>query len=133
MKNFVVFAFLIQFISLLNSSLGAQNDYTRLFSKCTEEKNAFDCLKRRALNILDSAVKEDSVYNLNDMISIAKDPKFVESADSRNLQNYSLDDQLEKKFYEYISSRSIQFTIPGNIIEGTLLFTYLNRIAITHC
>ncbi|XP_046488935.1 uncharacterized protein [Neodiprion pinetum] len=118
-RHAVVFTLIIMLASFSNLSLAAQNEYTQLFGKCAEEKNTFDCLKRKALNILDSAVKEDSVYTLNDLISIKRDPKFVVISDnSRSLENDTLDDQLERKFYEYLSSRSIQFTIPGNIIEG---------------
>lgn len=126
-KHAIVLTLIAQLISFFGSSLASQNDYTQLFGKCAEEKSAFECLKRKALNILDSAIKEDSVYSLSDIVSIKRDPKFVVEENSRSLNNDTLDDKLERKFYEYLTSRSIQFTIPGNIIEGNATSSFPNH------
>lgn len=100
-------------------------DYGKLFERCTSEKNTFDCLKRRALEVLDTAIRDDSVYAINDFVSIAKDPAAVASSQQRSQGGSyndtgakTLDEQLDRKFYEYLASRSIKLTIPGDVVEG---------------
>ncbi|XP_018372123.1 PREDICTED: uncharacterized protein LOC108767003 [Trachymyrmex cornetzi] len=100
----------------------AKSEYTSLFERCTNEKNTFNCFKRRALEILDSAIQDDSVYKINDYISITKDPTSTarshNSMKSENGTELSLDQKLDNKFYEYLTSRSVKLTIPGNAFEG---------------
>lgn len=100
----------------------SRNEYTRLFDKCAVEKNAFDCLKRRALEILDSAIKDDTVYVLNEYVSIGRDPsaiaKSVDRSFKENGTELSLDQMLDNKFHEYISSRNVKLTIPGDAFQG---------------
>ncbi|XP_011703627.1 PREDICTED: uncharacterized protein LOC105459370 [Wasmannia auropunctata] len=100
----------------------AKSEYTNLFERCANEKNTFDCFKRRALEILDSAIQDDSVYKINDYISITKDPSSTarsrSSMSSENGTELSLDQELDNKFYEYLTSRSVKLTIPGNAFEG---------------
>lgn len=112
----------------------AKNEYIKLFEKCTNEKNTFDCFKRRALEILDSAIHDDSVYKVNDYISITKESTITgrdyNPTTSENGTELSLDEKLDNKFYEYLSSRSIKLTIPGNAFEGSnLKFNYIIRIS----
>lgn len=99
-------------------------DYTKFFERCAKEKNTFDCLKRRALDVLDRAIEDKTVYVINDYVSIAKDPiadREQKSAwDNNNNTALSLDDQLDRKFHEFFSSRSIKLTIPGDVIEGRI-------------
>lgn len=107
----------------------AKSEYTRLFERCTKEKNTFDCFKRRALEILDSAIQDDSVYKINDYISITKDPASARSYNSMTSENgteLSLDEKLDNMFYEYLTSRSVKLTIPGNTFEG-------NRLLLINC
>ena len=101
----------------------AGDSYGKLFERCTNEKNTFDCLKRRALEVLDTAIKDDSVYVINDFISIAKDPASTindqqRSGMSNDTAVKSLDEQLDKKFHDYLASRNIKLTIPGDAIQG---------------
>ncbi|XP_008548244.1 uncharacterized protein LOC103571747 [Microplitis demolitor] len=101
-----------------------RGDYVKFFEKCTKEKNTFDCLKRRALDVLDRAVKDDTVYVVNDYVSIAKDPAVIPDSDEEqrsagdNNKTVSLDEKLERKLHDYLASRSIKLTIPGGVIEG---------------
>lgn len=117
----------------------AKSEYMNLFDRCTNEKNTFDCFKWRALKILDSAIQDDSVYKINDYISITKDSASIarshNSMASENDTELSLDQKLDNKFYEYLTSRSMKLTIPGNAFEGTnisrlLLINYIikNRL-----
>lgn len=98
--------------------------YGKLFERCTTEKNTFDCLKRRALEVLNTAIKDDSVYVINDFVSVAKDPassvasKEQQQQSSNDTAVKSLDEQLAKKFQDYLASRSIKLTIPGDAIQG---------------
>ncbi|XP_029669806.1 uncharacterized protein LOC115239432 [Formica exsecta] len=100
----------------------AKSEYTKLFERCTKEKNTFDCFKRRALEILDAAIYDNSVYKINDYISITKDAastaRNFNSMTSENNTELSLDQKLDNKFYEFLSSRSVKLTIPGNAFEG---------------
>nr|XP_034179018.1 uncharacterized protein LOC117603716 [Osmia lignaria] len=101
----------------------SKNEYTKLFDKCASEKNAFDCLKKRALDILDSAIRDDSVYVLNDYVSLEKDPAVVTRSTDRSFKDengteLSLDQKLDNKFHEYLSSRSVKLTIPGDVFQG---------------
>lgn len=117
-----VFALLLlACLLLLLDPAHARNEYTRLFDKCAAEKNAFDCLKRRALEILDSAIKDDTVYVLNEYVSIGRDPaapKNIDRSLKENGTELSLDQMLDNKFHEYISSRNVKLTIPGDAFQG---------------
>jgi len=107
----------------------AKSEYTNLFERCANEKNTFDCFKRRALEILDSAIQDDSVYKINDYISITKDPTSIarshDSMTSENGTELSLDQKLDNKFYEYLTSRSVKLTISGNAFEGNIILKLL--------
>lgn len=99
--------------------------YGKVFGRCTKEKNTFECLKRRALEILDDAVKDETVYVVNDFISIGRDARAARSLmEPRTLEvenatkPKTLDEELDRKFSEYLSSRSIKLTIPGDAFEG---------------
>ncbi|XP_034949797.1 uncharacterized protein [Chelonus insularis] len=102
---------------------GNQADYIKFFERCTKEKNTFDCLKQKAIDVLDRAIKDDSVFVINDYVSIAKDKAVIESK-SLNIDNdknntaLSLDEKLDQKFNDFLSSRSIKLTIPGDAIQG---------------
>ncbi|XP_035723459.1 uncharacterized protein LOC118442218 [Vespa mandarinia] len=117
--NFTIFA--LYLVTICHIVIG-KNEYTKLFEKCTNEKNSFNCLKRRALEIFDSAIDDDSVYVLNDFISIGRDPTSLARSNKgmkiHNITEKSLDEQLDNKFHEYLSSRNIRLTIPGNTFEG---------------
>lgn len=107
----------------------AKSEYTKLFERCTSEKNTFDCFKQRALEILDTAIHDDTVYQINDYIAITKDPaSTARSYSSENSTELSLDQKLDNKFYEYLSSRSLKLTIPGNAFEGTTISTEITFI-----
>lgn len=112
-------------LAVFCNSVTAKSEYTNLFERCTNEKNTFDCFKRRALEILDTAIQDDSVYKINDYISITKDPASIaknrESMTPENGTDISLDQKLDNKFYEYLTSRSVKLTIPGNAFEGNIL------------
>ncbi|KAH0557706.1 uncharacterized protein LOC123271905 [Cotesia glomerata] len=99
-----------------------RGDYVKFFEKCTKEKNTFDCLKKRALDVLERAVEDDTVYVVNDYVSIARDPKvipdIIQRSSGENDTALSLDDKLDRKLHEYLASRSIKLTIPGGVIEG---------------
>lgn len=107
-------------LAILSNLVTAKSEYTRLFERCANEKNTFDCFKRRALEILDSAMQDDTVYKINDYVSITKDPASVARSYStaENDTELSLDEKLDNKFYEFLSSRSVKLTIPGNAFEG---------------
>lgn len=109
-------------ILVLSDLAQGRNDYVKFFEKCTTEKNTFDCFKRKAVEVLDSAIKDESVYVINDYVSIAKDPNVKNSDEGQeNATERSLDQELDSKFHEYLSSRSVQLTIPGDSFEGMLL------------
>ncbi|XP_078051735.1 uncharacterized protein LOC144477876, partial [Augochlora pura] len=117
-SDFVLVLCLIATIGLAE----CKNEYTKLFDRCASEKNAFDCLKRRALEILDSAIYDDQVYVLNDYVSIAKDPAVSARSDDggykeQNATELSLDQKLDQKFHQYLASRSVKLTIPGDAFE----------------
>lgn len=113
---------------VVGSHAKSSEAYGKLFGRCTKEKNTFECLKRRALEILDDAIKDDSVYQVNEFIAIGRDANVARSLELQPLENStsrSLDDQLDRKFHDYLSSRSIKLTIPGDALqEGnyTILF-----------
>lgn len=101
----------------------SRNEYTKLFDRCSREKNAFDCLKQRALEILDTAIKDDSVYVINDYVSIARDTAAAAGGTDRSFNDsneteLSLDQKLDNKFHEYLASRSFKLTIPGDTFQG---------------
>lgn len=120
-----------------------KNEYTKLFDKCASERNAFDCLKKRALDILDSAIRDDSVYVVNDYVSLEKDPAAVTGNTDRSFKDengteLSLDQKLDNKFHEYLTSRSVKLTIPGDVFQGRgtwakLLYSNLDSFGDISC
>ncbi|KZC11137.1 PREDICTED: uncharacterized protein LOC107189166 [Dufourea novaeangliae] len=123
MRNWIVNFILVLHLTALIALTEGKNVYTKLFNRCANEKNAFDCLKQRALEILDSAAKDDSVYVLNDYISIARDPAAVARSGDRSFKDengteLTLDEKLDDKFHEYLASRSVKLTIPGDAFQG---------------
>ncbi|XP_014222027.1 uncharacterized protein LOC106649238 [Trichogramma pretiosum] len=106
------------------ASLVAGEGYVKLFERCSKEKNTFDCFKKKSLDILDGAIRDDSPLVVNDYISITKDANAAKKLEQQSLENAttsqsrSLDDMLEKKFNDYVTSRSIKLTIPGDVFEG---------------
>ncbi|XP_072751009.1 uncharacterized protein [Anoplolepis gracilipes] len=98
----------------------AKSEYTKLFERCANENYTFDCFKRRALEILDEAIYDNSVYKINDYISITKEAtaRNYNSMSPENDTALSLDERLDNKFYEYLSSRSVKLTVPNNVFEG---------------
>ncbi|XP_011880700.1 PREDICTED: uncharacterized protein LOC105569119 [Vollenhovia emeryi] len=120
-RRFVVWILHFFHLAVLCNLVTAKSEYTNLFERCAKEKNTFDCFKRRALEILDSAIHDDSVYKINDYISLTKDPASTARSfptTSENGTELSLDQQLDNMFYEYLTSRSLKLTIPGNAFEG---------------
>jgi hypothetical protein len=117
-------------LALLCNLATAKNEFTRLFERCTKEKNTFDCFKHRALEILDSAIHDNTVYRINDYISISRDPAAAAKNYymSENDTHLSLDEKLDSKFYEYLSSRSLKFTIPGNAFEGLRAIKFIDFV-----
>lgn len=119
-------------LALFCNLVSGKSEYTKLFERCTNEKNTFDCFKRRALEILDSAIHDDSVYKINDYISITKDSASVARSQapamSENATELSLDQELDNKFYEYLTSRSLKLTIPGNAFEGSFWFRSIDKL-----
>jgi len=115
-------------LALLCNLATAKNEFTRLFERCANEKNTFDCFKRRALEILDSAIHDNTVYRINDYVSISRDPAATAKNYymSENDTQLSLDEKLDSKFYEYLSSRSLKFTIPGNAFEGLRAIKFID-------
>ncbi|CAL7938069.1 unnamed protein product [Xylocopa violacea] len=114
--------FIVHLVLLFDLAL-SKSEYTKLFDKCGREKNAFDCLKRRALEILDAAIMDDSVYALNEYVSIGRDPAALARTSNRSFKDengteLSLDQMLDNKFHEYIASRSVKLTIPGDTFQG---------------
>ncbi|XP_068977895.1 uncharacterized protein [Bombus flavifrons] len=121
-KNRTRYIIFITHLMLLFNLALSKNEYTKLFDKCVIEKNAFDCLKRKALDILDSAINDDTVYVLNDYVSIGRDPAAIARSDrsfkDENGTELTLDQKLDNKFYEYITSRNVKLTIPGDAFQG---------------
>lgn len=118
-KNRTRYIIFITHLTLLFNLALSKNEYTKLFDKCVREKNAFDCLKRKALDILDSAINDDTVYVLNDYVSIGRDPAAIaRSFKDENGTELTLDQKLDNKFYEYINSRNVKLTIPGDAFQG---------------
>ncbi|XP_014212826.1 uncharacterized protein LOC106642528 [Copidosoma floridanum] len=112
---------LLLLLSTAESRGSSGEGYVKLFERCTKEKNTFDCLKKRALDILDSAIKDDTVYAVNDYISIGRDARAARSIELQSDENSTargLDEQLDQKFNDYLSSRSVKLTIPGDALEG---------------
>ncbi|XP_031847317.1 uncharacterized protein LOC116433402 [Nomia melanderi] len=116
------FVLIVQLTALLVLAEG-RSEYTKLFDRCAREKNTFDCLKKRALEILDSAIRDETVYVLNDYVSIARDPASANRTADRafkeeNATELTIDQKLDNKFHEYLASRSVQLTIPGDAFQG---------------
>lgn len=123
-RRLIIWILHLFYLTVFCNLVTAKSEYTSLFQRCTNEKNTFDCFKRRALEILDSAIQDNSVYQINDYISITKDPASIarsHNSTSENGTELSLDQKLDNKFYEYLTSRSVKLTIPGNAFEGNKL------------
>lgn len=102
--------------------------YLKVFERCVTEKNAFECLKKRSLEILDSAIQDETVYKVNDYVSVGRDANVARKLELESSngteegQGRGLDDQLDKKLHDYLATRSLKLTIPGDAFEGEFFY-----------
>lgn len=120
-----------------SSESGNLKVFFRVLEKCGEVSDMGSCLKLKAVNLLDRALSIDAPLPVTDYLSIAKDPEVkddivkkttnnvkseieLEASLPKNLDEKSstLDTMLEDRVSRFLRTRTIQFTLPADILEG---------------
>lgn len=119
-----------------SSDSGNLKVFFRVLEKCGEVSDMGSCLKLKAVNLLDRALSIDAPLPITDYLSIAKDPEVkddngkkaaavkseieLEASLPKNLDEKSstLDHMLEDRVSRFLQSRTIQLTLPTDVLEG---------------
>ncbi|XP_014241353.1 uncharacterized protein LOC106662063 [Cimex lectularius] len=85
------------------------------------------CIRIKALAFLDKALAYDAPLVVNDFLTITRDAGTANNSSARfdtkthvdqGTKDDVLDEMIMDRILNYLRSRSLQFTIPANIIEG---------------
>lgn len=126
-------------LALFAGSAFTESDYSNLkvlynaIEKCSEDKDVGVCLKIKAIGIMDRALVQDEPLPLTDYVAIAKDPTArindnvyneTETEIAARLprsyeeKSSTLDQMLYDRLNKYLETRTLQLSIPTDILEG---------------
>nr|CAD7265325.1 unnamed protein product [Timema shepardi] len=110
----------------------------KVVSDCSHREDIMVCLKMKAVNFMDKALSMKTPLPITDYLSLSVDPSTKEetSGDMKTDQvlseaqleeslprsldekSSSLDTMLQQRVDKFLDSRTVQFTIPKDILEG---------------
>lgn len=84
---------------------------------CVGQASTVECLKQEVLSGLDTAIKDNSTWYLNDYLALEKDMKWSSEVDQANHSNSSGD--WKSKIMDLMESRSLKVKVlPLVQVEG---------------
>ncbi|XP_046671064.1 uncharacterized protein LOC124361073 [Homalodisca vitripennis] len=119
-------------VVLADSDLSSLKLFYRVVEKCGDDADVYSCLKMKAVGLLDRALSMDTLP-ISNYITITKDPKAhevppptlrtegeLEASLPRDQQKKSavLDEMLEDRVSRYLDTRTIQLSMPADVLEG---------------
>lgn len=132
MKTAVVLACCLAAVLAADSDLGNFSLIARVIDKCSDHSDVYSCLKLKAVGLLDRALTVDTLP-ISEYVSITKDPKVkdltphvvktegeLEASLPRDMEKKSavLDEMLDDRVSRYLDSRTIQLSMPADVLEG---------------
>jgi hypothetical protein len=109
----------------------------RLITDCSKAADMSVCLKIKAVTVLDRVASLRTPLQINDYVSLARDPLFKEEGPQgrslrpltetqleeslpRSAEDRSgrLDDMLQEKLDTFLQSRTLQLSFPADVFEG---------------
>jgi hypothetical protein len=109
----------------------------RLISDCAKTSDMSVCLKIKAVTVLDRVASLKTPLEINDYVSLARDPVYKEDgAQGRSLKplsetqleeslprsieerNGQLDEMIQEKLDTFLQSRTLQLNFPADVFEG---------------
>lgn len=109
----------------------------RLISDCAKTSDMSVCLKIKAVTVLDKVTSLKIPLEINDYVSLARDPMYKEDGpQGRSLKllsetqleeslprsteerNGRLDEMIQEKLDTFLQSRTLQLKFPADVFEG---------------
>jgi hypothetical protein len=108
----------------------------RLVTDCAKAPEMSVCLKMKAVTVLDRIASLTTPLQINDYVSLARDPAYEEGPQGRSLKplsetqleeslprsaeerNGRLDDMIQEKLDTFLQSRTLQLNFPADVFEG---------------
>jgi hypothetical protein len=113
----------------------------RLIADCAKTPDMSVCLKMKAVTFLDRAVSVKAPFEINDYVSLARNPMYKEEGpQGRSIRplsdaqleeslprsveerNERLDEMIQDKLDSLLRSRTLQLNFPTDMFEGEFLF-----------
>lgn len=130
--------FLLGAVTSVHSD-GSLSLVARVVDKCSDHSDIYSCLKLKAVSLLDRALTVD-VLPVSEFVTITKDPKAnvtapavktegeLEASLPRDLEKKSLilDEMLDDRVSRYLDSRTIQLSMPADVLEGDKIVFIFN-------
>jgi hypothetical protein len=117
----------------------------RLITDCAKASDMTVCLKIKVATVLDRVTSLKTPLQLNDYISLARDPEYTDDGpQGRSLKplsekqleeslprpaeerNGRLDEMIQEKLDTFLQSRTLQLSFPADVFEGQSYFFTLN-------
>jgi len=116
----------------------------RLITDCAKTSDISVCLKMKVVTFLDRIVSLRTPLQINDYISLARDPAYKEGPQGRSMKPLSeaqleeslpramderssrLDEMIQEKLGNFLQSRSLQMSIPADAFEGEFMLWHID-------
>ncbi|XP_022196322.2 uncharacterized protein LOC111053708 [Nilaparvata lugens] len=111
---------------------GGLNAIYKTVEKCSADRDVGVCLKLKAVALMDRALRQPDAIALTDFVSVVKDPSAASAASDNESESdiaarlprsyddksRSLDEMLWDRLYRFLQTRTLQFSIPADVLEG---------------
>lgn len=116
----------------------------RLVTDCARTSDISVCLKMKVVTFLDRITSFKAPLQINDYISLARDPEYKEDSQARLMKPLSeaqleeslpraiderssrLDEMIQEKLDNFLQSRSLQMSIPADVFEGKFMSRHID-------
>jgi len=116
----------------------------RLITDCAKTSDISVCLKMKFVTFLDRIVSLRAPLQINDYISLARDPAYKEGPQGRSMKplseaqleeslpramderNSRLEEMIQEKLGNFLQSRNIKMSIPADVSEGEFLLRHID-------
>ncbi|RZF48326.1 hypothetical protein LSTR_LSTR010289 [Laodelphax striatellus] len=108
------------------------NAIYKTVEKCSADRDIGVCLKLKAVALMDRALRQPEPIAVTDFVSVVKDPSSVQIVPenesetdiaarlprSYDEKSRSLDQMLWDRLHKFLQTRTLQFSIPADVLEG---------------
>lgn len=121
-------------VARADAGVGPMDAFSRMLDKCGDESDLYSCLRLRTVALLDRALAVDTLP-VTEYLTIARDPKTDSSRQpvktegeleaslprDQHKRSVVLDQMLEDRVARYLDTRTIQLSMPADVLEGNHL------------